>query len=158
MKRGTLTEVIQELDRHIFAVPKDTPVSIKWWQETRQIYLWEFYTLCTCFAFGLGMAIPQYAYMVVTGKMYYDTLIHHEATYCLSWWLEMVYQGLNPLVAGVFYFAKDMMWATVYYHLSRMYKVQEFKILELCRAESFDGKFECQKLKLIIRELMELDQ
>ena len=157
-KRDTLTEVIQELDRHIFAVPKDTPGSIKWWQETRQIYLWEFYTLCVGCVFGLGISIPQSVSIVITGKIYHNTLIRHEATYCLSWWLEMVYQGLNTLLSGLFYFSKDMMWATVYYHLSRMYKVQADKIMELCGAKDFEGRLECQKLKLIMNELMELDQ
>lgn len=158
MKRDTLTEVIQELDRRIFAVPKDSPRSLKWWQETRQIYIWEFYILCAGCVFGLGISIPQSVSIVITGKMYHDTLIRHKATYCLSWWLELVYQGLNTLLSSLFYFPKDMMWTTIYFHLSRMYKVQAEKIMELCGMENFDGSLEYQKLKLIMNELIELDR
>lgn len=158
MQRDMLTQVIQSVDEKFLAVPKDTPRFQKWWKETRRNYVTEGYTLLVFSFFSFAISVPQLLFMVVTGRLFYDTAMPlSDESYKWQWWLQVAYQSFGPFCFVLYGTLKELMCLSTYYHLSALYRVQADTIMELYERKDYDPKVEYQKLRRVFQELRELE-
>lgn len=158
-ERHNITKVIKEVDGKCLSVPlpTDSPRYKQWCQETKKLYRTEGLIMFGSILTGVGMGFSQFLFVVMTGTLFYDSVIFlDDESYSWPWWLQSVYQGAVVLYSGIFYSLKDFILLDIFYQIHRLFKVQADTIMELCLDENYDPEAEYLKLKGALKEILEL--
>lgn len=155
--RDLLTSIITDLDDKVRAIPRSTPQEKDIWAQFRERYITEGMLLGIFIAVGIGLGLPQSFYMAFTGKLYYDSALPlSEEPNSVQWWVQAVYQGINPVYSGINYSLKEFSWVSMYCLLCQLYEIQSETVRRLWVEESADDDAEYAKLVKVIGEMIEL--
>lgn len=155
--RDELTEVIRAIDEKFRAVSAQTESEQEWWKGATKTYIFESKILFVYTCMGICNTFPGVVAGLLTGKLYYDTIIPlSDESYTWQWWLQYIYQSWDGIYSGIFYSFKEFLSISVIYYLSLLVRVQAEKINHLFEKPDFDPEEEYDKLKGVYREMIEL--
>lgn len=158
-QRQEMTYLIRAVDAKFLRVPKDTVRQQKWWKESKQMHTIQGYLLFLSMASGFLLGFSQLLYMAYTGNFFYEAVvIVSDESYSFPWWMQSLYQSAILMYSGVYCSAYNFLLIGLFYHVSRLFKVQEDAILELCAEADFDPEVELLKLKSALRETSEIHE
>lgn len=154
-----MTTVIRTVDIKVRAVPRNSERHLKWWDEMTKNYVLEIKVLGTCLFAGLFICGPGILYALYSGQLTYDTVIPLSVeSYTWQWWIQYLYQALDPIISGIFFSFKEFMMISPIYYLAVLFQLQAENTLELCSTANFDPEVELRKLVGILREVSEITE
>ena len=103
---------------------------------------------------GIFNSFPGVVYALVTGKLYYETVIPlSDASFSWGWWLQFLYQSVDALYSGVFYSLKEFLMITLAFHIARLIRVQVANVEDMSKQVNMDPAEELRRMKRVLSEM-----
>lgn len=109
LRRHQMTKIIRDLDKKFANVPRDTPRFKAWWVTFNKRFIKEGLFVFVFLIYGVFLGLPQFVYMVITGKLYFNSVLS-SVSYTPGWWIQVVYQSGNTFYSGINFCIKECTW------------------------------------------------